>query len=119
MLKFNVERFQISMPVSDDQWQILMDWDKANIFKEYDGLCEEDVVEQLEAEGAYHVDWCGHFGQFVFFTCDADFETDPKEGLTIVKRVVSKLEELFEKELRWRNEQEDRDNGQALEEEDA
>ena len=86
MMSYSITRFEIAVPVSDEQWAVMMKWDKEA--KSYDIICD------LEKHGASKIEWNGHFGQFFYFTADADFETD-EMGRTNVNAVITRFEELL------------------------
>lgn len=95
MLSYNITRFQIAVPVNDAQWATMMKWDAWDCDDE-DFPTSLEIIKELEAEGASKIEWNGHFGQFFYFTCDADFETDPEWGRTNVNRIITKFESLLD-----------------------
>jgi hypothetical protein len=92
MLGYQITRFSICVPLTDEQWNRLDNWghDAPNPYDE-----QLKLIKMLEDVGAYDVDWNGHFGQNIFFTADADFETC-EYGRTHVEAVVKKIEELLQ-----------------------
>lgn len=91
MLSYQITRFHICVPLTDEQWDKLSRWgeDTPNPYDE-----ELKLIKELEEVGAYDVDWNGHFGQSIFFSADADFDTC-EFGRTHVEAVVRKIEELL------------------------
>jgi hypothetical protein len=92
-LSYQITRFQIVIPLTEKQWNKLeklsKDWIHGRVKNPI------DIHKTLEAVGAQDVDWSGHYGQNIFFECDADW-TESECGQSIVKTVVAKIEKLLQ-----------------------
>lgn len=51
-------------------------------------LDNTDLLEDLMRLGAHHIDWSGHYGNYIFFTLNADDEVNT------LPRVLNKIESV-------------------------
>lgn len=91
MMSYEITQFSIAVPVTDEQWAVMMKWDDTG--KSYDIICE------LEKLGAQRIEWNGHFGQNFYFTANADFETD-ELGRTNVNNIINHFGRLLNEHRR-------------------
>lgn len=51
-------------------------------------LDNTDLLEDLMRLGAHHIDWSGHYGNYIFFTLNADVEVNA------LPRILNKIESI-------------------------
>jgi len=87
MIKLKICSYSIMIPLTESQWDKLMEFEDDDIEGRYEEY--QDFIKDMESLGCYRIDFNGHFGRNFFFDIE---KTEFRKNKTTI---IGYLEELL------------------------